>query len=65
MYAGERLEWAKPGEHLIYHLPKSRPDGQTTFTPLEWLDRMAVLIPPPRRHRQRSHGVLAPNGGGT
>ncbi|MFH0340815.1 MAG: transposase [Chromatiales bacterium] len=61
IYAGERLEWAKPGERLIYHLPKPRPDGQTTlsFTPLEWLDRVAVLIPPPRRHRHRYHGVLA------
>jgi hypothetical protein len=27
IYAGERLEWAKLGERLIYHLPKPRPDG--------------------------------------
>jgi Putative transposase len=31
------------------------------LTPLEWLDRVAVLIPPPRRHRHRYHGVLARN----
>jgi hypothetical protein len=26
IYTGERLEWAKAGERLIYHLPKPRPD---------------------------------------
>jgi len=33
-------------------------------TPLELLDRLARLarlIPPPRRHRHRYHGVFAPN----
>jgi len=32
-----------------------------TLTPLEFLDKLAVLIPPPRKHRHRYHGVLAPN----
>ena len=27
----------------------------------EFLDRVAALIPPPRKHRQRYFGVLAPN----
>ena len=27
----------------------------------EFLDRLAALIPPPRKHRQRYHGVFAPN----
>jgi hypothetical protein len=31
------------------------------LTPLELLDRLAALIPPPRRHRHRAFGVLAPN----
>jgi hypothetical protein len=31
------------------------------LTPLELLDRLALLIPPPRRHRHRYHGVFAPN----
>ena len=31
------------------------------LTPMELLDRLAVLIPPPRRHRHRDVGVLAPN----
>jgi len=62
IFAGERLTWVKPGQRLAYSLPKPRPDGQIVLylTPLEWLDRVAVLIPPPRRHRRRSHGVLAP-----
>jgi len=29
--------------------------------PLELLDRLAQLVPPPRIHRHRYHGVLAPN----
>ena len=31
------------------------------LTPLELVDRLAALIPPPRLHRHRYHGVLAPN----
>ncbi len=31
------------------------------LTPLELIDRLAALIPPPRSHRHRYHGVLAPN----
>ncbi|MFM9059269.1 MAG: transposase, partial [Planctomycetaceae bacterium] len=27
----------------------------------EFLDRLADLVPPPRRHRHRYHGVFAPN----
>ena len=29
--------------------------------PLELIDRIAALIPPPRIHRHRYYGVLAPN----
>ncbi len=48
---------------LIYQLLKPRHDGQTLLrlTPAEFLDRIATLIPPPRKHRHRYHGVLAPN----
>jgi len=44
-------------------LPKPHHDGQALLrlTPEEFLDRIAILIPPPRRHRHRYHGVLAPN----
>ena len=31
------------------------------MTPLELIERLAALIPPPRIHRHRYHGVLAPN----
>jgi hypothetical protein len=62
MYAGERLSWLEKDERLIYCLSKPQHDGQTVvrLTPMEFLDRMAVLIPPPRCHRHRYHGVLAP-----
>lgn len=36
-------------------------DRQLRVTPLELIDRLAALIPPPRIHRHRYHGVLAPN----
>ena len=62
VFASERLSWAREGERLHYRLPKPRADGQNVLelTPFELLDRLAVLIPPPRRHRHRYHGVLAP-----
>jgi len=31
------------------------------LTPFEFLDRLADLVPPPRKHRHRYHGVFAPN----
>ena len=34
---------------------------QLSLTPLELIDRIAALVPPPRVHRHRYHGVLAPN----
>ena len=63
IFASERLQWIEKDQRLVYRLPKPRPDGQTVLylTPLEFLDKLAALIPPPRRHRHRYHGVLAPN----
>ncbi|MES9901458.1 MAG: transposase [Sedimenticola sp.] len=63
IFAGERLCWQEKDEMLIYRLRKPQYDGQTLLrlTPAEFLDRIALLIPPPRRHRHRYHGVLAPN----
>ena len=48
--------------HLVYHCPKPRPDGPSALvlTPLELIDRIAALVPPPRTHRHRYYGVLAP-----
>jgi hypothetical protein len=31
------------------------------LTPLELIARLAALVPPPRTHRHRYFGVLAPN----
>ncbi len=38
-------------------------DGTTelSLSPLELIDQIAALVPPPRVHRHRYHGVLAPN----
>lgn len=35
--------------------------GRLKLTAIELLDKLAQLIPPPRRHRHHYHGVLAPN----
>ena len=58
----ERLE--QLGEDaLIYRFDQPQPDGRTQLrlTPLQLIERLAALIPPPRLHRHRYHGVLAPN----
>ena len=36
-------------------------NGVVELTPFEFLDRLAELVPPPRKHRHRYHGVFAPN----
>ncbi len=66
-FALERIEAAgygvPGGERIVYRLPHPAPDGATalSLTPLEFLERLALLIAPPRIHRHRYHGVLAPN----
>jgi hypothetical protein len=35
--------------------------GVVELSPFEFLDRLADLVPPPRKHRHRYHGELAPN----
>jgi hypothetical protein len=61
-FALERLERIDE-QQVIYRPPRTQRDGTTalSLTPLELIDHLAVLIPPPRRHRHRYHGVLAPN----
>lgn len=54
-FAVERLRWRIEGERVVYRLAKPRPDG-TQHIELdgnELLDRLAALIPPSRRHRNR------------
>jgi len=49
-------------ERVVYRLPKPQRDGSKalTLTPTELIDHLAALIPPPRRHRHRYHGVRVP-----
>jgi len=63
IFASERLDWQKTGEQLCYRLTKPGPEGRSEvfLSPAEFLDRIAALVPPPRRHRHRYFGVLAPN----
>jgi len=63
-FANDRLEWDDPAQQtVLYHLPKPAPDGHVVLKlqPLELIDKLVALIPPPRRHRHRCHGLLAPN----
>jgi hypothetical protein len=71
----ERLR--KAGSELVYRCAKQHSEpgsgqrdkrsakGKTGeelhLTPLELIERIATLIPPPRTHRHRYFGVLAPN----
>jgi hypothetical protein len=61
-FALERLRELDP-EHLVYESVKPGPGGSVSLmlTPMQLLDRLAALIPPPRRHRHRYYGALAPN----
>jgi len=57
-FALERFEQVAHNQ-LVYRFPKPQPDGSTQLrlTPLERIERPAALIPPPRLHRHRYHGV--------
>ena len=61
-FALERLQ-QRDAEHLLYKASKTGPGGSglQLLTPLQLLDRLAALVPPPRVHRHRYYGVLAPN----
>jgi hypothetical protein len=58
----ERLRELDP-ERLLDEGTKPGPggNGPLLLTPLGLLDRLAALVPPPRVHRHRYFGVLAPN----
>ena len=51
--------WVGPGRGRKSTRPGA--DGVVELTPYEFLDRLADLVPPPRKHRHRYHGVFAPN----
>jgi hypothetical protein len=59
--ASERLS-RLPDGRLLYRLRRRWRDGTThlVFEPLELLEKLAALVPPPRFHLVRYHGILAP-----
>ena len=68
-FAMDRLR--KEGDALVYRCARQRSEPTSdkrgakvddlTLTPLELIARIAALVPPPRTHRHRYFGVLAPN----
>jgi hypothetical protein len=68
-FAMDRLR--KEGAELVYRCAKQRSEpgsdkrgaraDELRLTPLELIARIAALVPPPRTHRHRYFGVLAPN----
>jgi len=57
-----RLSESKDGA-IIYRFKKEWSDGTQAvlFTPQEFIEKLVALIPPPRIHLTRFHGVLGPN----
>ena len=68
-FAMDRLR--KEGAALAYRCAKQHSEptsdkrgarvDELHLTPLELIDRIAALVPPPHTHRHRYFGVLAPN----
>jgi hypothetical protein len=60
----ERLTESSGGQ-LLYQLRRPWSDGSTAWLldPLELLERLAALVPPPRRPLLAYPGVLAPRAG--
>ena len=60
--AAERLSCNEQGD-VIYKFKKPWDDGTTAIklTPMEMMERLAALVPRPRVHLTRYHGVLAPH----
>lgn len=60
--AEERLSTNVRGE-VIYRFKKPWDDGTAAIklTPMEFMERLAALVPRPRVHLTRFHGVLAPH----
>jgi hypothetical protein len=60
--ANERLKRHHDGQ-VVLQLKSPYHDGTThiVMAPLEFMQRLAALVPRPRLHLIRFHGVLAPN----
>ena len=59
--ANERLKCSRAGD-VVLQLKSAFKDGTThiVMAPLEFMQRLAALVPRPRLHLIRFHGVLAP-----
>jgi Putative transposase len=60
--ANERLKRNRAGD-VVLQLKSAYKDGTThlVMAPLQFMQRLAALVPRPRLHLIRFHGVLAPN----
>jgi len=60
--ANERLQRNRAGQ-VVLQLKSAFRDGTThvVMSPLEFMQRLAALVPRPRLHLIRFHGVLAPH----
>jgi hypothetical protein len=60
--ANERPRRHRAGQ-VVLQLKRAYHNGMTYFvmSPLEFMQRLAALVPRPRLHLMRFHGVLAPN----
>ena len=58
----ERMALTSSG-HVRYQLKTPYRDGTThvVIEPLDFMARLAALVPPPRMHLTRYHGVFAPH----
>ena len=60
--ANSRLALDPAGRVVIaLRRPLRNGRAELTFTPVDFLRRLATLIPPPHRHLTRYHGVFAPH----
>jgi hypothetical protein len=61
-FAEERIE-RLPDGRIAYGFRRPRPDGSThvVLEPVQFLEKLAALVAPPRAHLVRYHGVLAPH----
>ncbi|MGB5736346.1 MAG: transposase [Thiohalocapsa sp.] len=58
----ERFELVD-GQRVLFRLPKPQHNDTTALSlrPLALIDQLGALIAPPRLHRHRYDGILAPN----
>jgi hypothetical protein len=58
-YLTRAANWVGPGRGRKSTRPGA--NGVVELSPFDFLDRLADLVPPPRKHRHRYHGVSDPS----